>query len=286
MSQIKDVLLPLATYPDPTPDYVIEQAAELTRLLGARLSVLVSVLGRQKLAKYYSHGAWLMDVPSLIDEVLAKSHAARLHLMETFKQTANAKGVTRDTLEEDSGIFSSSEYLTACARLRDLTFLPIPDFIGLDELQSEDVIFGSGRPVILLPAYEGAKARTPSLDTIVVAWDFSRAAARALGDAIPLLQKAKQVRILLVEGEKDIDSFQTLADVQQHLLMHKISTSVDTIEIDECSIGDIINDYLRQTKADMLVMGAFGHSRLREFVLGGASRAIINKPPLPVFMSH
>lgn len=286
MSQFKDALVPLATYPDPTPEHVIDQAVEFSHLLGARLSALVSVIDRHKLAKYYAHGAWLMDVPSLIDEVVSKSRADALRLAERFERAATAQGVLQDQLRENSAAFSSSDYLVACARLRDLTFLPVPDFIGLDELQTEDVIFGTGHPVVLLPAYEGAEVRKPSLDQIVVAWDFSQAAARALADAIPLLHKAAQVRILTVRGEKDIDERQTLEDVRRHLQTHDILPVLDNIDIGDRSIGKAIGEYLEEHKADMLVMGAFGHSRMREFVLGGATRSIVTKPPLPVFLSH
>jgi nucleotide-binding universal stress UspA family protein len=286
MTQFKDTLVALATYPDPTPEHVIDQAVAFSHLLGARLSALVSVIDRHKLAKYYAHGAWLMDVPSLIDEIVGKSRADSQRLVERFKRTAAAQGVLQDELRENSAAFSSSDHLVACARLRDLTFLPVPDFIGLDELQTEDVIFGTGHPVVLLPAYEGAVVRKPSLDQIVVAWDFSQAAARALADAIPLLHMAAQVRILTVRGEKDIDDRQTLEDVRRHLQLHDILPVLDNIDIGDRSIFEAIDEYLQEHKADMLVMGAFGHSRMREFVLGGATRSMVTKPPLPVFLSH
>jgi hypothetical protein len=201
MPLFKDTLVPLATYPDPTPEHVIDQAVAFSHLLGARLSALVSVIDRHELAKYYAHGAWLMDVPSLIDEIVARSEADGRRLIERFERTAAAQGILQDKLHESSAALSSPDHLVACARLRDLTFLPIPDFVGLDALQTEDVIFGTGHPVVLLPAYEGATVRKPSLDRIVVAWDFSQPAARALADAIPMLQRAGEVPSSL-SGEK------------------------------------------------------------------------------------
>jgi nucleotide-binding universal stress UspA family protein len=286
MSTFKDTLVPLATYPDPTPEHVIDQAVAFSRLLGARLSALVSVIDRHNLARYYTHGAWLMDVPSLIDEVVGKSQADSRRLSERFERTAADQGVLQDKLRENSAAFSSPGHLIAYARLRDLTFLPVPDFVGLDALPTEDVIFGTGHPVILLPAYEGAPVRKPSLDRVVVAWDFSQAAARALADAIPLLQRAGQVRILTVLGEKDMDDRQTLEDVRRHLQMHGFTPVLDRIDIGDRSIGRALEEYLGEHETDLLVMGAFGHSRLREFVLGGATRSMVTKPPLPVFLSH
>jgi nucleotide-binding universal stress UspA family protein len=170
--------------------------------------------------------------------------------------------------------------------LRDLVLLPIVDFVGLDELVPEDIIFDVGRPVILLPAYEGAPQPEASIERIVVAWDSSRAASRALADAMPLLQKAKKVCFLTVRGEKDIPGEPSWKDVERHLQMHGVLPEMDEVSIGTQAIGDAIRGYVAQRRADMLVMGAFGHSRLREFVLGGASRSIFTKPPLPVFMSH
>jgi nucleotide-binding universal stress UspA family protein len=286
MSRFKDMLLPLTTYPDPTPEHVIDQAVAFSRLLGARLSCLVSVIDRHKLAKYYAHGAWLMDVPSLIDEIVARSKADSQRLVERFERIAAAQGVLHDKLRENSAALLSSDDLVGCARLRDLTFVPVPDFVGLDALQTEDVIFGTGHPVVLLPAYEGAAIREPSLQRIVVAWDFSRAAARALADAIPLLQRAGQVRVVTVRGEKNLDNHQTSEDVCRYLQMHDIMPVLDVIDVGKFSVVEAITKYLREHKADMLVMGAFGHSRIREFVLGGVTRSMLTKPPLPVFLSH
>jgi nucleotide-binding universal stress UspA family protein len=103
---------------------------------------------------------------------------------------------------------------------------------------------------------------------------------------MPLLQKARKVTVVTFRGEKDIPDYLSLKDVDRHLQMHNVAAEMDDASIDEGSIGDAIREYVAQHRADMLVMGAFGHSRLREFVLGGASRAITTKPPLPVFMSH
>lgn len=286
MTDFKDTLLSIATYPDPTPEHVVDQAIGIAKLLDARISCVVSVLDRRKLAKYYAHGSWLVDVPDLIDATIARSRQDSERLFKRFARMAEARGNLGNQLREDAPATTSADFVTACSRLRDLTFLPIPDFIGLDELVPEDVIFGSGRPVILLPAYEGSKARLPSLDRVVVAWDFSRAAARALGDALPLLQRAKHVQVVLFCGEKDIPKEHSLADLDKHLRLHGLKAELTELDVGDESISDAISDHLTKQNADMLVMGAFGHSRLREFVLGGATRGLVRHPPVPVFMSH
>jgi len=286
MPGFKDALLLLATYPDTTPEYVIDQSVALSALLGARLSALVSVLDRRKLARAYSHGSWLIDVPNIIDTALSKSAGDAQRLLTHFEHTAKSRGIFQDEIREGMSTFAMVDHAVGHARLRDLTFVPIPDLIGLDELQAEDVIFGTGRPVILLPAYSEATTKAVNLDTVVVAWDFSRAASRALADAMPLLRMAKSVRVFTVRGEKDIPQHQSLKDVDRHLRMHGVAAIFDDVDIGDRSIGDAMRNYLAERKADLFVMGAFGHSRLREFVLGGATRSILGKPPVPVFVSH
>jgi len=286
MCDFKDILLSLTTYPDPTPEHVIDWAVHFAGISGAKVSALVSVLDRKKLARYYTRGSWLLDVPALVDAAISSSGQNARRLMDKFEKESRAQGVLQDEQYEHSAAFTTAEYVIQCARVRDLVVAPIVDYIGLDELVVEDLIFGSGRPVILVPAYEGAPQQPSSIDRIVVAWDFSRAASRALADAMPLLKKAKNVSVLTVRGEKDIPDSLSLKEVGRHLQMHGVWADMEEISIDERSIGDAIREHLASHRTDLLVMGAFGHSRLREFVLGGASRSIITKPPVPVFISH
>jgi len=286
MTDLKDILLPLNTYPDPTPDHVIDWAVRFAALCEGRISALVSVLDRKKLAKSYSHGSWLLDVPALIDEAISTSGQNSRRLVERFEKEGRARGVLQDEEYAKTSFFTSADRIVACARLRDLVLAPIPDFMGLDELMAEDLVFGTGRPVILLPAYQDAPALPESIGRIVVAWDYSRAAARAMADAMPLLQKARRVTFLTIRGEKDIPASPSWSDLNRHLGLHGVAAELDDLSIGAQPIGETICGHALQHKADMLVMGAFGHSRMREFVLGGASRSIIAKPPLPVFMSH
>jgi nucleotide-binding universal stress UspA family protein len=286
MRAFADILLSLATYPDATPEHAVDWAAGFSRTCGAKTSALISVLDRQKLARYYSHGSWLMDVPALIDETIQASTQNGQRLRERFEHIAHAAGVFESVSVEHSSAFSSVEYLTQCGRLHDLTILPVPDFIGMEEDAAESVCFGTGRPVLLLPAYEGAILRSPSVKRVVVAWDYSRAASRALADALPLLRLATDVHVVTFCGEKDLPEEHALRDVSRHLQLHGIKATLDDADVGGRSIGDAMRDYLQEVKADLLVMGAFGHSRLREFVLGGATRSMFRKPPVPVFLSH
>ena len=128
--------------------------------------------------------------------------------------------------------------------------------------------------------------RLSKLERVVIAWDFSREAARALSDALPLLALAHEVRIVTVFGEKHVETTATTGDVEHFLARHRIKYSLNSISFEGNNIGRFLMDYAVGIDADLLVMGAYGHSRLREFVLGGATREILREPLLPVLLSH
>jgi nucleotide-binding universal stress UspA family protein len=147
------------------------------------------------------------------------------------------------------------------------------------------VIFGSGRPTIIIP-HESKRARGFSLGTVIVAWDFSRQAARAVADALPLLEEAKRVFVVTVANEKHINTQRSGVELTKHLAHHAIEASFESIDADGRGIAETLEWYANKQDADMLVMGAYGHPRIREFVLGGATRSMLLRPPLPILLSH
>ncbi|MBS0274001.1 MAG: universal stress protein [Proteobacteria bacterium] len=286
MTGYKDTLLALSSYPDVAPNYIIHQAVDIAHQLGAGVSALVQVLERKSISRSYSHSEWLVDVPGMIDNALQTSADGAKELLERFERIAKARGNFRDTLLEGTSPFPSAEKITEHARQRDLTFLPVPELIGLDELFHEAVIFGSGRPVILIPAVAERGAVSHAIDRVVVAWDFGRASSRALADAMPILKAAEDVHIVTFFGEKSIPGHLAIGDLDRHLRTHGIHATFDTVDVEGQPIGKSIEVYVAKHKANLLVMGAFGHSRMMEFVLGGATRSILTAPPIPVFLSH
>jgi len=123
-------------------------------------------------------------------------------------------------------------------------------------------------------------------ETVIVAWDKNRAAARAIADAIPILQSAKQVRVLTVTGEKPMESRHPGAELKRHVALHGIECIVDEVNAEGRSIGNVFELHVAAHQAQLLVMDAYGHSRLQEFVLGGATRSMLSKPPTALFLSH
>ena len=146
-------------------------------------------------------------------------------------------------------------------------------------------MFESGRPILIFP--DDSKRELPSsLKNVAVAWDFSRPATRAIADALPLLQRAKQVRVFTVVDDKPIDKSQSIAKLARHLARHGVEIVSEDVKSNGRAIGDVFEAYVSQHKIDLLVMGAYGHSRVREFILGGATKSILNRPPTWVLLSH
>ena len=146
---------------------------------------------------------------------------------------------------------------------------------------------GAGRPVLAVP-YAG------KFDTIgkriVIAWDARREAARAVADAVPLLEQAESVVTLSINphGGAQAGTHGEIpgADIATHLARHGISVEAQQLVANDISVGDMLLSRLSDLTADLLVMGVYGHSRARELVLGGVTRHILNHMTVPVLLSH
>ena len=121
---------------------------------------------------------------------------------------------------------------------------------------------------------------------MIVAWDFSRPAARAVADAMPILEKAKRVCVLTVTKEKAIDTRRSGAELAKYLARHGVEVVLDEVDAKGRGIGDVFEAHVTYRNANLLVMGAYGHSRIREFILGGATKRILARPPVPTLLSH
>lgn len=146
---------------------------------------------------------------------------------------------------------------------------------------AEDVLISAGRPILVLPATVGG-AWTGR--TVLVAWNGSREAARALADAMPLLEQAQAVEIFTA-GEQDIGDLPGV-DIAAHLARHKIAVDVFRFAGTEASVGDALLNRAADIGADLIVMGGYGRSRFREYVLGGVTRHVLQHLTIPVLMSH
>jgi nucleotide-binding universal stress UspA family protein len=148
---------------------------------------------------------------------------------------------------------------------------------------AEAALFQSGRPVLVVPYIQRTGLK---LDRLLVCWDGSRSAARAVGDAMPFIVRAKATEIVMVANEAAKSDEMPGADIAHHLARHGAKVEVKRIVSIETDVASTILSHAADSSADFLVMGGYGHSRLREFVLGGATRGILASMTLPTLMSH
>lgn len=279
----KDVLVALTTYPEPTPESAVDDAVDLAAALGAKVSAIACEV------KINVPGSLLdrrfLNVPAMVAAELKKSATNAQQLLATFQDAAEKRGNFQEQVLEHCLTSEVPEVLIEYSRLRDLTIVPVPEGDYLDQWYAESIIFGSGRPIVILP-YARKRSGSFALDTVIVAWDFSRPATRAMADAIPILEKAKRVCVLTVTKEKAIDTRRSGAELAKHLARHGADVVLDEVDAKGRSIGDVFEAHVTYRNADLLVMGAYGHSRLREFVLGGATKSMLSRPPVPILMSH
>ncbi len=275
---IKDILVTLTSYPDPTPTSVIDRAVSFALSLNAHIAAISSEVHFQVPGSLISFG---------IAEGIAAGESRRSHnraqtLLSAFEATAQKAGLLHETIHERSLSYRLPERFVEYARLRDLTIVSVPE--SCDQWYAEAIIFGSGRPTLVLP--ESPPFGPFELNTVVVAWDFSRSAARAVADAIPILEKAKRVRVVTVTSEKIIDTRHSSEELAKNLARHGIDVTLDRVHAAGRSIGDVLTREVASCNADLMVMGAYGHSRFREFILGGATKSMLSKPPVPILFSH
>ena len=149
----------------------------------------------------------------------------------------------------------------------------------------EDLVLSAGRPVLVIPYIGAAK---PVGRIVTVAWDAGREAARAVADAMPLLEAAKQVHVVMVNPESGDDGHgaEPGADIALSLARHGVDTEAHAISGTDLEEGDAILSWLSDSGSDLLVMGLYGHARFRELVLGGVSRRILESMTVPVLMAR
>jgi len=147
----------------------------------------------------------------------------------------------------------------------------------------EAVLFEAGRGVYLIPP--GCPARR-DMNTALLAWNDSRSAARAISEALPLLKRVTLVRLLTIETPASASRGEEAADIAAHLDRHGVKVEIVSVEGKDEDTGAIIRDEATKASADVIVMGAYGHSRLREWVLGGATRDLIERSELPLFLAR
>jgi nucleotide-binding universal stress UspA family protein len=223
--------------------------------------------------------------PEVIDTQQHDSEAAATAALNRFTAAATRAGVTAEPVKLPASFAGAGDQFGRIARRFDLAIVgqAEPDKGAVDELIAESALFESGRPVIVVPYIQKAPLK---LDRVMVCWDGSRAAARAIADSMPLLERAGLVEVVIVANERGKQDEIPGADMGQHLARHGLKVDVKRITGGDIDVADALLSHAADSTADFIVMGGYGHSRLREFVLGGVTRSILQSMTAPALMSH
>ena len=202
-----------------------------------------------------------------------------------FEDATRRAGVSATSQKLEAALADLDNLFTQVTRRFDLSVVGQiePGKETFEVMFPETALFGSGRPVLVVPYIQKAEMK---LDRILICWDGSRAAARAIGDAMPFLIRTKSIDILSVMKSETARDELPGADIAHHLARHNLKADFKRIVTNDQDIGNTILSSAADLDSDMIVMGGYGHSRLREFVLGGATQAVLNTMTVPVLMSH
>lgn len=276
---VRDIILQMNSYPEPTPSWALEASIALAQGYGAKLSAGMCQVHIPPVSNWLANK--LINADGMIAGENLKSSENAKTLLSQFSSTVG-DDLAGEALHIDCPGKVTHWQLAARACIYDLIIVPV---YGHRETiaMTEGLVFESGRPVLLLPERDSASLR---FDHVVIGWDGSRAAARALSDALSFCRAAKKVTVASVTKEKDLSKAAPIADVVRHLARHDITADTVEIPADGSDAGLVLQSYCERSGSDLLIMGAYGHSRVREFVLGGATRSVLEDPKLPIFLSH
>jgi len=203
-----------------------------------------------------------------------------------FDEATRRTGVSAETRRFEAGIGDVPTQFAHIARRFDLSVIgqferdrgqPTTNIV------IEAALFESGRPVLIVPFIQKDRLK---LDHVMVCWDGSRAAARAVGDAMPFLTRSGKASIVVagIRSAKSADLPGT--DIATHLTRHGVNVTIERIPVSKIDVSNTILSYAADTDPDLIVMGGYGHSRLREFILGGTTRGMLASMTKPTLMSH
>jgi len=258
----------------------VEVAIGLARQFDAHL-IGLNALTLIQLPGYVVAGAGGMPIAE-IQKQRAGELAARAK--DTFNKALSASGLT--TAEWRTTELDALDAITLHGRYADLIVIGQPwadDGSGLGSGFAERAMLEAGRPVLTVP-YVGKFSTIGK--RILVAWNAGREATRAVTDAIPFMQRAASVQVIVINPESGEHGAMPGSDIALYLARHGVNVEVYMDESGQKDIGSEILSRAADFGADLIVMGAYGHSRFREMVMGGASRTIIDSMTVPVLLSH
>ena len=221
----------------------------------------------------------------LIQTQRAEFERAARKAIAHFEDAARRVNLAAESRLQTASLAEAAGMFGALARRFDLSVVAQaePNKLPGRELIIEAALFESGRPVLVVPYIQRDGLK---LDHVTVCWDGSRNAARAVADAIPIIGSSGRVEVVIVTNERGKEDEIEGADIGQHLARHGLKVDVHRISGGDIDVADALLSHAADSGADFMVMGGYGHSRLREFILGGVTRSIFESMTVPVLMSH
>ncbi len=220
-----------------------------------------------------------------VDTQRTENQAAAQQAIDRFEAAAKREGLSAEHRIIEASLGNAANLFGPIARRFDLAVVGQidPERMLPDDLVIEAALFESGRPMVVVPYIqkEGLK-----LDRVLVCWDGSRSAARAIADSLPFLKRGKLVEIVMVASKGGKADELPGVDLGEHLARHNLKVEVKRLAAADIDVSNAVLSYAADCAADFIVMGGYGHSRLREFVLGGATRGILQSMTVPVLMAH
>lgn len=259
-----------------------EAAIALAAAHGAHLTAL-AVAHEPSMPSYVE-----AEIPAAVfSQMRANLKTDLATIVDSFSNRASAAGISFETRTELT-LNPVDQLIARHARYTDFVIMGQADtsdpLTGSPELV-EDVLLGSGRPALIVP-YIGAQQRPGR--RVMVAWDAGREAARAVNDALPVLEAAEQVVVAIVNPRPGRDGHgeQPGADIATHLARHGVKVEVQVYNNRDLSVSEVLLARIADENVDLVVLGAYGHTRLREMVLGGVTHDMLRTMTVPLFMSH
>lgn len=276
---IKDIVLHLEH--DPARDAACDYAISIAELCDAHLAG--AAFGNYASLPSFAFPAFPADA---LADILARDEAAARAAVARFEEAARRSSISTESRLILQGEAGAPETFPLIARHFDLSIImqSNPDNDSSNDLLIEGALFESGRPMLVVPYIHKGGVK---LDHVICCWDGGRTAARAANDALPFLKKAGVVELFIIENEKTRYEREVQgADMAQHLARHGVNVELETLPAADIDAGNAILSHAADRSADMIVMGGYGHSRFREFVLGGTTREVLSTMTVPVLMAH
>jgi nucleotide-binding universal stress UspA family protein len=259
----------------------LDIAADLARQHGAHLTAL-QVIDVAMPVMALGDGGGGAVIAELMEQMRQSALVAGVKLKAAFEAALARDGIMGEWRQVEG---TTREILALHGRYADLLVLgqddPESDSAGL----LEAVVFDSGRPVLAIPFAGSFKTIGKR---VLVGWNASREASRALHDALPLIAKAETATVFLANPTRGLDGHgeEPGADIARHMVRHGLKVEVAKVIADDVPDSALLLNHASDMGADLLVMGAYGHSRLREFILGGMTRSLLREMTVPVLLSH